>query len=132
VGRGPGTVEGFATGLPNLRGPAPFDEEDERSLLAAINDHADEVTWFYTDRPIFAFLAGLPVPPNLAVMTQKRMLTGSLTEEDIAATLDAYAPEMILNARFVLPVVDEYMRTRNYGRIDETIKYRLYLRRSSP
>jgi hypothetical protein len=39
---------------------------------------------------------------------------------------------MVLNARFSLPAVEEYMRTRNFTRIDETTKYRLYLRSPSP
>jgi hypothetical protein len=99
-------------------------------LLAAMSDHASQVRWLYTDRPIFAFLTGIPIPPNLAVVTQKRVLSGDLTDEEITATLEAYSPEMILNSRFGLPVVDEYMRTRNYARIDETPKYRLYLRRA--
>jgi len=129
AGRGPGTIEGLNAALPNLSGPAPG-EEPERSLLAAMGDHAAEVRWLYSDRPIFAFLTGLPIPPNLAVITQKRLLTGELTQEEIRATLEAYHPEMILNSRFGLPAVDEYMRARNYVRIDETVKYRLYLRRA--
>jgi hypothetical protein len=132
AGRGPGTIDGLEFDLPNLRGQLPVEEDQERALLASMGDHASEVDWLYTDRPVFAFLTGLPVPPNLAVITQKRLLTGHLTEEEIAATLEAYAPEMILNARFGLPVVEDYMRTRNFTRIDETLKYRLYLRSSSP
>ena len=124
----PGTAEGLDPRLPNLSGPGT-DEEDERSLLAAINDHASQTQWFYTDRPIFAFLADIPVPPNLAVISQKRLFTGGLTEQEVAATLDTYAPEMVLNSRFGLSAVAEYMRTRNFTRIDETIKYRLYFRR---
>jgi hypothetical protein len=39
---------------------------------------------------------------------------------------------MILNSRFGLPAVDEYRRTRNFTRIDQTLKYRLYFRQPSP
>jgi hypothetical protein len=130
--RAPGTVEGLDFRLPNLQGLLPLEEDQERALLGSMGDHASEVRWLYTDRPIFAFITGLPVPPNLAVITQKRLLTGHLTEDEIAATLETYAPEMVLNARFGLPAVEEYMRTRNFTRIDETTKYRLYLRSPSP
>ena len=130
--RSPGTVEGLDARLPNLNGIPPAEEGQERALLAAMGDHASEAHWLYTDRPIFAFLTQLPVPPNLAVITQKRLLTEDLTDAEIAETLEAYAPEMILNARFVLPVVSEYMRSRNFSRIDETLKYRLYLQRNPP
>ncbi|MBF8257513.1 MAG: hypothetical protein HW375_2420, partial [Anaerolineales bacterium] len=89
-----------------------------------------QTRWLFTDRPIFAFLTGLPVPPYLSVISQKRLLTGDLTEEEIAAALEEYSPEMILNARFPLAAVQEYMRTRNFFRIDSSPKYRLYFRRS--
>jgi hypothetical protein len=84
----------------------------------------------FTDRPILAFLSGIPVPPNLAVISKKRLQTGELTDDEVLATLEAYSPEMILKGRFDIPAVDEYMRIRNFVRIDETLKYRLYLRRT--
>ncbi|HMK09606.1 MAG TPA: glycosyltransferase family 39 protein [Anaerolineales bacterium] len=126
--RVPGTVDGLEARLPNFTGPRPG-EEAERQLVALMADHAAQTHWVFTDRPIFAFLAGLPIPPNLAVITQKRMATGGLTQDEIRQTLEAYAPEMILNTRFDLPAVRAYMQTRNFTRIDETLKYRLYFRR---
>ena len=80
-------------------------------MLAAINDHGAETHWLYTDRPIFASSPESPSPPNLAVISAKRLLTGDLTEQEILATLEAYSPEMILSSRFGLPTVEEYMRT---------------------
>jgi 4-amino-4-deoxy-L-arabinose transferase-like glycosyltransferase len=129
AGRVPGTLDGLDTRLPNFTGPQPG-EESERDVLAAMSDYAGQTRWLFTDRPIFAFFTGLPVPPQLSVISQKRILTGDLTPEEIAAALEEYAPEMILNARFPLDVVQEYMRTRNYFRIDSSPKYRLYFRRS--
>jgi hypothetical protein len=72
------------------------------------------------------------VPPFLAVFSSKRLQTGELSDADILSTLEAYQPEMILRGRFDLPIVDEFMRTRNYRRIDESYHYRLYLRQGSP
>ena len=131
VVRFPGTADGLELRLPNFSGPGK-EEVEERSLLAAINDHGAETHWLYTDRPIFAFLSGIPVPPNLAVISAKRLLTGDLTEQEILATLEADSPEMIFE--FPLWPADGRgdMRTRNYRRIDETIKYRLYFRRPPP
>jgi len=129
--RVPGTLDGLDVRLPNFRGPSPG-EEAERELLGVMGNHVAETHWLYTDRPMFAFLTQLPVPPNLAVITSKRLLTGRLTEEEVLRTLEEYKPEMILNARFSLPAVQEYMRTRNYARIDSTMKYRLYFRPTPP
>jgi 4-amino-4-deoxy-L-arabinose transferase-like glycosyltransferase len=129
VNRLPGTLDGLDARLPNFTGPQPG-EESERNVLAAMGEYAGQTRWLFTDRPIFAFLTGLPVPPHLSVISQKRILTGDLSEEEIAAALEEYSPEMILNSRFPLGVVQEYMRTRNYFRIDSSLKYRLYFRRS--
>jgi 4-amino-4-deoxy-L-arabinose transferase-like glycosyltransferase len=127
----PGTLDGLDLRLPNFRGPSPG-EEAERELLGVMGNHVAETRWLYTDRPMFAFLTQLPVPPNLAVITAKRLLTGRLTDAEVLRTLEEYKPEMILNARFSLPAVQEYMRTRNYARIDSTMKYRLYFRPAPP
>lgn len=129
VERVPETLDGLDARLPNFTGPRPG-EESERNLLAAMSDYAGQTRWLFTDRPIFAFLTGLPVPPGLSVISQKRLFTGDLTEEEIAAALEDYSPEMILNARFPLAAVQEYMRTRNFFRIDSSLRYRLYFRRS--
>jgi hypothetical protein len=129
--RGPAALREFNLRLPNLTGPTVRDLP-ERQMVALLADHASETTWVFTDRPMFAFQARLPVPPFLAVFSSKRLQTGELSDADILSTLEAYQPEMILRGRFDLPIVDEFMRTRNYRRIDESYHYRLYLRQGSP
>ena len=122
--------------LPNLSSrPSPavvVRESQEREIVALMSDHAGEARWVFTDRPMFAFASGLSVPPVLAVLSSKRLITGQLTETEILEALETYKPELILAARFDLPVVQEYMRTRNYRRIDSTLRYRLYFRPDSP
>jgi 4-amino-4-deoxy-L-arabinose transferase-like glycosyltransferase len=72
-------------------------------LLAEMKRRAPETHWVLTDRPIMAFQAGLPVPPSVAVITDKRMRTGLLREEDLINVLRVWKPEQVLLARFELP-----------------------------
>lgn len=58
--------------------------------------YRDSTRWIYTDRPIFAFHAGLAMPPFLAVMPYKRVKNGLLPAERILAVLKDYRPEQIL------------------------------------
>jgi hypothetical protein len=121
--------------FPNLNPPRPdvlARDAQERQIVALMADHAAETRWVYTDRPMFAFAAGLPVPPYLAVLSSKRLETGALTEEAIRAVLEEYKPELVFAARFEVDAVEDYMRRRNFIRIDSSPRYRLYLRRDPP
>jgi hypothetical protein len=80
---------------------------------------------------MFAFSIGRPVPPNLAAITEKRLVAGGLTDSEILSTLEAYSPTLILEGQFSIPAVKEYMRPRNFIRLDSAPDYRLYLRRSA-
>jgi len=129
--RAPATLREFDLDLPNLKS-SPSTNLQERQIVALMSDHAQETDWVFTDRPMFAFLAKLPVPPFLAVLSSKRILSGELTQAEILEVLEAYKPEMVLAARFDVPAAREYMSRRNFRRIDETPFYRLYFRPKSP
>jgi hypothetical protein len=129
--RGPATLDEFDLDLPNLK-VSPSTNLQERQIVARMSDHAQETNWVFTDRPMFAFLAKLPVPPFLAVFSSKRILSGELTQAEILEVLEAYKPEMVLGGRFDVPAAREYMSRRNFHRIDETPFYRLYFRLNPP
>lgn len=52
--------------------------------------------WVFTDRVIYAFHAGRLVPPELAVIPQKRIWSGQISAEEIVAVLGRYEPRDIL------------------------------------
>jgi hypothetical protein len=62
--------------------------------------YADQRGWVFTDRPIYAFKAGLPVPPAIAVLTVKRMRSASLSDQEMAGVLQTYRPEVVVLERF--------------------------------
>ena len=56
--------------------------------------------WVFTDRPFYAFQAGLPVPPTMAVISRKRLESGIITQEMIVDALKQYRPRYVLLERF--------------------------------
>lgn len=120
----PSTVQQFDFKLPNLRAQSVEVSEDQE-ILALMAEYAHLTNWVYTDRPMFAFRTQLPVPPYLAVLSKKRIAAGVLTEDQILEILVEYEPEQVFSGRLDLPVIQEYLATRNYDRIDSSMQYRL-------
>lgn len=96
---------------------AGFDLSDaQEKVLVQVNKYAPQTQWIVTDLPTYGFLAGLPVPPELAVMSMKRIETGDLTQADILQTIQNYHPEQVLLGRREYPQVQVYLE-ENYRRI---------------
>jgi len=120
----PPAVQQLDLKFPNLRAQALEITEDEE-ILALMSEYAHITNWVYTDRPMFAFRTQLPVPPYLAVLSKKRIAAGVLTEDQILEILVEYEPEQVLSGRLDLPVIQEYLSTRKYDRIDSSTQYLL-------
>ncbi len=99
---------------------------DER-FLKRMSTHADKTNWVFTDLPIYPFRVGLYVPPELSVISAKRMFTGTLTEEEIINILQERQPEQILLGRFEYPSIDEYIK-KHYTLIYSMESKQLFLR----
>jgi hypothetical protein len=94
---------------PAFRTP-PFRENSAENLtLGLIMQYSRETNWFITDLPIYAFYSGLPIPPNLAVFSAKRVETGNLSEEEVLATINKLQPEQVLLGRNRFPAVQRYL-----------------------
>jgi len=114
--------------LPSLSGSGlDLGPITEKFLLKMI-DHAPETNWVVTDLPMYAFRARLPVPPNLAVFSLKRVETGNLTEEEVAETVRKYMPEQVLIGRFTYPSLEGFLE-QHYRVIHSKEGMRLYLRK---
>ncbi|MBK9924194.1 MAG: glycosyltransferase family 39 protein [Anaerolineales bacterium] len=96
-------------------------------ILRAMNEYADQTNWVVTDTPMYAFRIHRPVPPNLATFSQKRLSTGSLTEEDILLAMREYHPEQVLIARFEIPALEDYLK-ENYTLVASEEFLRLFIR----
>ena len=96
-------------------------------VIDKMNEYNAQTHWIMTDLPMYAFRVHKPVPPAMATISQKRLSTGSLTEEDILAAMVEYQPEQVLMARFNLPTLEEYLQD-NYTLIYSPEYFRLFLR----
>ncbi|MBD2452258.1 glycosyltransferase family 39 protein [Nostoc sp. FACHB-152] len=69
-------------------------------IMQLVTKYKDSTQWVFTDRPIYAFYAGLRVPPEMAVMSYKRLNSGSLSSQKLLTILQQYRPEQIVLARW--------------------------------
>jgi len=102
--------------------------ERERMFLVRSANHAAETVWFVTDTPMYAFRIKASIPPDLAVFSDKRILSGSLSEERILATIVEYRPDQVFLGRFNFPAIEAYLQD-DYRLLFARGKRSLYLRR---
>jgi hypothetical protein len=126
--RVPPTADNFRLDLPNFGAP-DLSKDVDFEIVALIGNYADRTHYLFTDRPMYAFRSGVAMPPELAVITQKRYSTGDPSQEEIYDVLMETKPEQIIIHRFEYPAVREYMKTRNFVRVDSSIRSRHFVMR---
>lgn len=70
------------------------------AIVAEIEQYKTATNWLFTDNPGYAFYTGLKVPPEIAVLSRKRVASGEMTPEYLQTLLDRYDPEQIIIERF--------------------------------
>ncbi|MBW4611607.1 MAG: glycosyltransferase family 39 protein [Hassallia sp. WJT32-NPBG1] len=70
-------------------------------VIQLLLKHKNLTHWVFTDRPIYAFYAGLRVPPEMAVISYKRFNSGDLTSKELLAILQNYCPEQMVLGRWI-------------------------------
>jgi hypothetical protein len=128
VERIPPTANNFQSDLPNFKAP-DLSQDVDFEIVALIGDYAEQTNYLFTDRPMYAFRSGVSMPPELAVITQKRYSTGDPTQEEIYSVMMRTKPEQIVIYRFEYPAVREYMETRNFVRVDNSPRARHFVMR---
>lgn len=129
IDRTPPTANNFRLNFPNFRTP-DLSQDVDFEIVALIGDYSDRTSYLFTDRPMYAFRSGVAMPPELAVITQKRYSTGDPTQEEIYAVLMETKPEQIIIHRFEYPAVRRYMEIRNFVRVDNSPRTRHYVMRA--
>lgn len=113
---------------PRLSGFELKAPQHKLNVYLIMREYASRTNWVVTDMPLYAFLIRKPVPPNLATFSEKRLNTGSLTEEEILETVKEYKPEQVLLVFFELDKLEEYLN-QNYQLVHKNRGYRLYIRK---
>jgi hypothetical protein len=101
----------------------------EDKVARKIDQYAAQTHWMVTDMPMFAFQAGIPVPPDLAVISWKRFAAGELTEDEILDTVKTYQPEQVLIGRFELPALEAYLLENYHLMLEREDELGLYVRK---
>lgn len=97
-------------------------------VLRRMARYAPRTNWVVTDVPMYAFRTGLPVPPNLAVFSQKRVVSGLLTEGQVIDTVNEYQPEQVILGRFKFPALEGHLQD-DYYLIYSDNEVKLYIRK---
>jgi hypothetical protein len=120
--RVPNTVGLFTAEQAGLK-----DTSTEYRFMKRMERYSPETEWVVTDLPMYAFRVGLPVPPNLAVFTSKRVASGNIDEEAVIDTIKELKPRQVLMGRFQFPELEAYLM-ENYQLILSRGDQHLYLR----
>lgn len=75
---------------------AARDSSPEFAITSKMKDYDSVTRWVFADYPMYAFHAGLPMPPDLVVLSFKRFASGQLSEDELMRRLDKYQPEQII------------------------------------
>ena len=68
----------------------------ERQILQFLLKNKNNINWIFTDRPIFAFYSKIIVPPELALIGEKRAFNTLETQNFLIKKFKEYNPEIIL------------------------------------
>lgn len=86
--------------------------------------------WMYATKEIYSFHAGIPMPPELAVVPLKRFWAGEITNDEIAAELASVRPEIILLNNDGQQAPFQALLDRDYRLVFEDREHRLYAYKS--
>lgn len=75
-------------------------QSEQVNVVNLLQQHQRHDRWIFTDRPIYAFYAGLRVPPEIAVLSIKRVLTAQISQDKLLEVLKNYQPDQLLLSRF--------------------------------
>ncbi|MGD2183796.1 glycosyltransferase family 39 protein [Lusitaniella coriacea LEGE 07167] len=106
------------------------ESQDKFAVVNNILEYKKNTRWLFTDNPGYAFYSNILVPPEIAVLSRKRVASGEVTQEYLNALLKKYQPEQIILERF--PEVYEPIRPEleaNYSKIYEKGSTRHFVRR---
>lgn len=115
------------TGRTIERFHAPTDPLDA-AAVGNLERHAGATRWIVTDSPLDAYYAGLKTPPELAVISLKRVKGGTLTPDDVLAVIQRLNPEQVSYRRMFMgkPVLAHLKEA--YVQVPGTKRHALFVR----
>lgn len=68
----------------------------DNPVVAKMREHSHKTDWVYAENPLYAFHAGLPMPPEVAMVTLKRFWSSQITTTAIVETCRRYQLGMLI------------------------------------
>lgn len=101
---------------------------EDDPAIRKLRDWRDKVRWMYCEQPIVAFHAGIKIPPEIAVVSRKRVVSGQIDNSMLFNIVNTYRPEIVM----IPTVLDEqwmgFVR-ESYEAFDEASYPQIYVRR---
>ena len=97
---------------------------DKTAVVKRIMQYKDSTNFIFTDIAIYSFYTQINLPPEIAVLSRKRVASGDINQEMLLKILDKYHPEQVVLERFpevyypILPYLE-----KNYIQIDKDSKH---------
>ena len=92
--------------------------EPKQQLLESVLKFSNQNKWILTDDAMYALYTKTPIPPKVAVLSSKRILTEQLDDQFFIDILNDYRPEQIVWVRFpeILerPALQEALANKDY------------------
>jgi hypothetical protein len=107
----------------------------EMQVVYEIQKYSPQIQWFATDLPMYAFRSDMLVPPEMAVVSRKRLVAGDLPDQELVAIIKQYNPELIMLDRFDYPGVQAALDAKydmKYTRFNRHLYVRNDLSKDSP
>ena len=98
-------------------------------LLGQIERLKPFAKYIYTDESIYSFHAGIPMPPDLAVVPLKRLWSGDLTNARVAEKMQEVQPEVILLRNDTREVPFQDLINAEYRVVYQDADHRLYTKK---
>ncbi len=86
----------------------------ERQVLDVLSKYKKNTRWIFTDRAIFAYYLDIFIPPELVLISSKRILTDKLEPDYLINKLTKYKPELILLTGYLETFPDYYPKIMPY------------------
>jgi 4-amino-4-deoxy-L-arabinose transferase-like glycosyltransferase len=107
----------------------------EMQVVYEIQKYAPQTHWMATDLPMYAFRADILVPPEMAVVSRKRLVAGDFPDQELVAVIRQYNPELVMLDRFDYPGVQQTLDASydmKYTRFNNHLYVRNDLTKNTP
>jgi hypothetical protein len=99
-------------------------------VLSQLKLYKPFTQYLFTVEQVYSYHAGIPLPPHLAEISLKRLWSGDMTNEKIAAELTEVKPGMILVANKSYELPYQNLLQAEYRMVYQDNDYQLYVLKS--